>query len=204
MKKLLITGFEPFGGESINPSMEAVLKLPQIINGYSVSSIILPVVFGKAAKKAIAAANDLRPDVILCIGQAGGRNAVTPELLGINLRYATIPDNEQNMPSDEPIIPEGNAAYFSTLPVRSISQALKDSGIPSYVSCSAGTYVCNDLLYSLLAHFDKSNTRVGFVHIPYSVEQGKEPSMTMDDIIRGITVVIESLDLDKIQPHTED
>lgn len=194
MKKLLITGFEPFGGEDVNPSMEAVMRLPSQINGYSLTRIILPVVFGKAAETVISAADELHPDVILCIGQAGGRAAITPELVGINLRNASIPDNEHNKPSDEPVIAGGETAYFSTLPVRRIAQAIKDSGIPSNVSYSAGAYVCNDLLYTLLTHFKDCGVRVGFIHVPYSAEQNKEPCMKIDDIVKGLTAAIENLD----------
>ena len=195
MKKLLITGFEPFGGEKINPSMDAVLSLPTQIGDYRLIKLVLPVVFGKAAELAIRSASEHAPDVILCVGQAGGRSAITPELVGINLKNATIPDNENNLPTDEPIIKNGSTAYFSTLPVRKLANALKNAGIPSYVSYSAGAYVCNDLLYSLLAHFDGSSTKVGFVHIPYSDDQQKQPSMNITEIVRGLTVMINALDL---------
>lgn len=195
MKKLLITGFEPFGGEKINPSMDAVLSLPPQIGDYRLIKLVLPVVFGKAAELAIRSASEHAPDVILCVGQAGGRSAITPEIVGINLKNATIPDNENNLPTDEPIIKNGSTAYFSTLPVRKLANALKNAGIPSYVSYSAGAYVCNDLLYSLLAHFDGSSTKVGFVHIPYSDDQQKQPSMNITEIVRGLTVMIDALDL---------
>lgn len=195
MKKLLITGFEPFGGEKINPSMDAILSLPPQIGDYRLIKLVLPVVFGKAAELAIRSASEHAPDVILCVGQAGGRSAITPELVGINLKNATIPDNENNLPTDEPIIKNGSTAYFSTLPVRKLVNALKNAGIPSYVSYSAGAYVCNDLLYSLLAHFDGSSTKVGFVHIPYSDDQQKQPSMNITEIVRGLTVMIDALDL---------
>ena len=194
MKKLLITGFEPFGGESINPSWEAVSRLPSTINDRSLTKLLIPVVFEKAATAVIKAADEINPDVILCIGQAGGRNAITPELVGINLRHASIPDNDGNKPCDEPINSNGDTAYFSTLPVRKIADAVRDAGIPSHVSYSAGAYVCNDVLYSLLHHFKDTDTRVGFVHIPYSAEQRKEPCMELDDIIRGLTAIIESID----------
>lgn len=194
MKKLLITGFEPFGGEEINPSWEAVRRLPAEINGYSLTTLLLPVVFGEAAQAVIAEAEKISPDAIICIGQAGGRNAVTPEIVGINLRHATIPDNSGHQPKDEPIIAGGATAHFSTLPVRKISEAIKSAGIASQVSYSAGAYVCNDVLYTLLAHFENSGTRVGFIHIPYSTEQNKEPSMDMNDIIKGLTVAIENID----------
>ena len=194
MKKLLITGFEPFGGESINPSWEAVRRLPSEIGGYTLTKLLLPVVFGAAAEKAIKEATALQPNVVLCIGQAGGRNAITPEMIGINLRHASIPDNDGQQPLDEPILPQGDCAFFSTLPVRSISEKIQAEGIPSRVSYSAGAYVCNDLLYTLLAHFHGSETKVGFLHIPYSTEQNKEPSMDLNNIVKGLTIAIEALD----------
>ena len=194
MKKLLITGFEPFGGENINPSREAVNRLEDEINEYSLTKLFLPVVFGVASKIAIDAAEKLRPDVILCIGQAGGRASITPEMVAINLRHADIPDNEGFQPKDERIINEGENAYFSTIPCRKIAEAISLSGLTSSLSYSAGAYVCNDLLYSLLHHFDKSETRVGFIHIPYCTDQGKEPNMILSDIVKGLRVAIENLD----------
>ena len=193
MKKLLITGFEAFGGETINPSWEAVARLPETIGEYSLTKLRLPVVFGEAARIAISAAEEGKFDAVLCIGQAGGRSAITPELVGINLRHATIPDNNGNQPKDEPIAEGGSAAYFSTLPVREMSEAIKAIGLPSQVSYSAGAYVCNDLLYSLLSHFDGSGTRAAFIHIPHSTEQGKQPSMELEDIVRGLIAAIECI-----------
>ena len=193
MKKLLITGFEPFGGETINPSWEAVFRLPEEINGYKLTKLRIPVVFGEAAEQVIAAADSLCPDAILCIGQAGGRGAVTPELVGINLRHGRIPDNAGNQPTDEPIMADGETAYFSTLPVRKMAEAISAAGIPSHVSYSAGAYVCNDLLYTLLAYYKNSDTKVAFIHIPYSTEQGKEPAMDLPCIVQALTVAIESI-----------
>lgn len=195
MKKLLITGFEPFGGESINSSWEAVKLLPDIIKEYELTKLCLPVVFGKAAKMVIDASKQLSPDVVLCIGQAGGRGAITPELVGINLRHASIPDNEGNQPKDEPIELYGENAYFSTLPVRKMAEAINSNGITSHVSYSAGAYVCNDLLYSLLSYFKGSETRVAFIHIPYCKEQGKEPSMELNDVVKGLITAVENIDL---------
>ena len=193
MKKLLITGFEPFGGEKINPSWEAVSRLPDTVNGYSLTKLCLPVVFGEAAEKVKNVAGELSPEVILCIGQAGGRAAITPELVGINLRHASIPDNKGNMPDDESIIEGGNAAYFSTLPMRAIAREINSAGITSHVSYSAGAYVCNDLLYTLLANYQGTETRIGFIHIPYCKEQNKEPSMELEKIIEGLKIAIEAL-----------
>ncbi len=194
MKKLLITGFEPFGGEETNPSWDAVCQLPAEIGGYSLTKLRISVVFGKAAETVIAKAKEICPDAILCIGQAGGRNAITPELVGLNLRHASIPDNDGFQPQDTPIIPGGENAYFSTLPVRKMATAVAAAGIPAQVSYSAGAYVCNDLLYTLLAHFQNSNTKVGFIHVPYSTDQGKTPAMDLSDIVKGLTVAIKNME----------
>lgn len=194
MQKILITGFEPFGGETINPSWEAVKSLPEVISEYSLTKLLLPVVFGEAVSLALKTAEEINPDFILCIGQAGGRAEVTPELVAINLRHASIPDNNGSQPKDEPIKAGAPAAYFSTIPARKIADAINAAGVPSKLSYSAGAYVCNDLLYTLLSHYENSNTKVGFIHIPYSTEQGKSPSMDMPDIIKALTVAIENLE----------
>ena len=193
MKKLLITGFEPFGGEQINPSWEAVNRLPNQINEYEIIKLCIPVAFSNAAKVVLEKADEICPDAILCIGQAGGRGSITPELVGINLRNASIPDNCGNQPKDEPIIEGGDCAFFSTLPVRKIAQAINDAGISAHISYSAGAYVCNDVLYTLLARFNKSETRVAFIHVPYIKEQNKEPSMSLDDLILGLVIAIENI-----------
>lgn len=194
MKKLLITGFEPFGGETVNPSWEAVCRLPDEISGYQLVKHLVPVVFGVGAAEVMSVAGLLKPDVILCVGQAGGRDAITPELVGINLRHASIPDNGGNEPKDEPILADGPCAYFSTLPVRKMADAVREAGLPARVSYSAGGYVCNDVLYTLLSHFDGTNTRVGFIHIPYCTEQNKDPSMEIDQVVKGLSVAIENMD----------
>lgn len=193
MKRVLITGFEPFGGEEINPSWEAVRLLPDRISDCSLTKMLVPVVFGRAAESVIEGAEKISADVIIAVGQAGGRAAITPESVGINLRYAKIPDNDGNQPKDEPIIDGGENAYFSTLPVRRIAEAIAGVGVRSEVSYSAGAYVCNDLLYTLLAKYDGTDVGVGFIHVPYVTEQNKEPSMSLDDIVKGLTVAIENL-----------
>ena len=194
MKKLLITGFEAFGGEVINPSWEAVLRLPSEVAGYALTKLLIPVTFGEAAAKVIATAEELAPEVILCIGQAGGRDAITPELVGINLRHGSIPDNNGYMPEDKPITEGGNTAYFSTLPVRKMAEAIKAVGVPSEVSYSAGAFVCNDVIYTLLEHYRETKVRVGFIHVPYSPEQKKEPSMDVSLMVKALTAAIESID----------
>jgi pyroglutamyl-peptidase len=194
MKKLLISSFEPFGGEQINSSRQAVEALPNEIGAYSLTKMCIPVVFGEAADGVIAAADALSPDVIISVGQAAGRDAITPEMVGINLRYAKIPDNSGYEPKDEIIFEDGERAYFSTLPVRKMAEAVNNAGVPASVSYSAGAYVCNDVLYILLKHFENSKTKVGFIHVPCSKEQNKQISMDINDIVKGLTAAIESLD----------
>lgn len=193
MKKLLISGFEPFGGESINPSWEAVKLLPDTIGDYALTKICLPVVFGEAVKTLLYTAKSVKPDVILCIGQAGGRSVVTPEYVGINLRHASIPDNAGNQPSDEAIAPGGENAYFATVPVRKMTAAIAAAGIPAQVSYSAGTYVCNELLYSLLHHYVGTETRAGFIHIPYIPAQEKAPALPLEQLTQALILAIEQL-----------
>ena len=194
MKTLVISGFEPFGGEKINPSWDAVSRLPEVIGEYKIMKLELPVTFREAANIVAQKADEISPDVIICVGQAGGRSAITPELVGINLRYAKIPDNAGNQPQDESIIQGGKNAYFSSLPVRHIADEIGKIGIPAQVSYSAGAYVCNDVFYTLLARFEGTKTRVGFIHVPYCTEQNKEPSMSIENIVNALVVAIENLD----------
>ena len=193
MKKLLITGFEPFGGEVINPSWEAVSLLPEKIGEYNLTKVRIPVVFEKSAQIVIDEAEKLCPDAIICVGQASGRSSITPEYVAINIRNAKMPDNEGQCPSDQLIVEGGETAYFSTIQVRKIEQSLSNAGIPTQISYSAGTYVCNDVLYKLLAHFNNSDVKVGFIHVPYSKEQSKEPCMELAEIVKGLSIAIENV-----------
>ena len=195
MKKLLITGFDPFGGASVNPAREAVMALPDVVGDYALTKLEIPTVFGLAAETVLRAAEALCPDVILCVGQAGGRAAITPEVVAINLQEASIPDNHGNQPRNIPVAENAPAAYFSTLPVRAMAEAVKAVGVPCALSYSAGVFVCNDLLYTLLHHYDGTDTRVGFVHIPYLPEQAKEgvASLPLEDAVRGLTAAIQAL-----------
>ena len=195
MKKLLITGFDPFGGADRNPSREAVMALPDVIGDCTIIKLEIPTVFGLAAETVLRAATDLRPDAILCVGQAGGRAAITPEVVAINLRDASIPDNHGNQPRNTPVAENAPAAYFSTLPVRAMAEAVKAAGVPCALSYSAGVFVCNDLLYTLLPHYDGTDVRVGFIHIPYLPEQAKEgvPSLPLNETVRGLTAAIQAL-----------
>ncbi len=190
--KLLITGFEPFGGEKINPAWEAVSALPDSIGPWSLSKLRVCTVFGLAASQVISAAESIKPDAILCVGQAGGRDAVTPEMAALNLRFASIPDNAGNQPMDEPVVPDGPAAYFATVPVRKMADAIRTASLPGRVSYSAGTFVCNDLFYSLLHHFAASCIHVGFIHVPYLPSQGV-PSLSLEDIVLSLTQAVLAL-----------
>ncbi|HIT33760.1 MAG TPA: pyroglutamyl-peptidase I [Candidatus Faecousia intestinigallinarum] len=172
MRRLLICGFAPFGGEQLNPSWEAVSRLPDQIDDFRLCKLKIPVEFGAAADTVLSTAAKISPDVILCVGQAGGRSAVTPERVGINLQDARIPDNAGELPQDIPIIPGAPAAYFATVPVKAMAAAIQAAGIPSEVSNTAGTYVCNDVLYRLLHRYAGTSVRVGFLHVPYLPEQG--------------------------------
>lgn len=195
MKKLLITGFDPFGGQTVNPSWEAVKELPESIGDYQITKMEIPTVFGAAAQKVIATAEELCPDVILCVGQAGGRRAITPEVVAINLQEAGIQDNAGNQPINMPVVPSGPAAYFSTVPVRKMVKAIASDGIPATLSYSAGAFVCNDVLYRLLHHFNGTDTRAGFIHVPFLPQQAREnqPSMPQEQIVKALTLAISAL-----------
>ena len=196
MKKLLITGFDPFGGESVNPSWEAVKLLPEAVGAYQLTKLQIPTVFGLAARTVLEAAEVLRPEVILCIGQAGGRSCITPEVVGINLREAKIADNAGAQPVNVPIVSGGPAAYFATVPVRELVGVLERAGFPAALSYTAGAFVCNDVLYSLLHHYDGSPVRVGFIHVPFLPEQAKEgvPSMPLEQITQALEAAIGALE----------
>ena len=194
-KRLLITGFDPFGGQSVNPAWEAVSRLPARVGDCVVHALQVPTVFGLAAQRVIEEAQALHPDVILCVGQAGGRAAVTPEMVAINLRYAAIPDNAGLQPQDIPCAEDGPAAYFATVPVREMARAIAQAGLPGSVSYTAGTFVCNDLLYTLLYHYHDTAVRVGFIHVPFLPEQAPQgvASMPLAQMIRALEAAVSAL-----------
>lgn len=193
--KILVTGFTPFGGEKINPAYEAVKRLPARINELRVITAELPTVFNKGAEVLEELLERHNPAAVICVGQAGGRAAISLERVAINLRDARIPDNEGNSPRDEPIKADGENAYFSNLPTRAIVDALQEHGIPAALSYTAGTYVCNDVLYHLLYWIDKKYPQMlgGFIHVPYDPAQAAakpspQPSMS-------IAITAEALNL---------
>ena len=194
MKKLLITGFEPFGGEKINPSWEAVKLLREKIGDFKIIKAEIPVVFEKAAETVIAKADELEPNAIICVGQAGGRSGITPEMVAINLRFASIPDNEGNQPKDIPCVQDGENAYFATLPVRKMAEAVSEASVPCSVSYSAGTYVCNDLIYHVLHHYRGTDIKACFIHVPFIPEQTNDkPSMELETIAKALEIAIKAI-----------
>lgn len=195
MKKLLITGFDPFGGATVNPSWEAVKRLPEVVGSYELTKLEIPTVFGVGAGKVLEAAKALQPDVILCVGQAGGRSGITPEVVGINLREAGSADNAGNRMTNVPVAEGGPAAYFATVPVREMVKALKEAGISAGLSFSAGAFVCNDVLYTLLHHYHGSPTQVGFIHVPFLPEQAKPgvASLPLKTITAALEIAIQAL-----------
>ena len=178
-KTLLVTGFMPFGPNAVNPSWEAVGALPARIGAVRIETLLLPVEFGAAAALAGRKAIGIRADAVLCVGLAANRTEVTPEAIGINLRDASIPDNAGRQPHNEPVVPDGPAAYFSTLPAREMAEAIRSAGIPAALSYTAGTYVCNDLLYTLLHRFAGTSVRAGFIHVPAVSEKVSLNDMTL-------------------------
>ena len=197
--KILVTGFDPFGGEKVNPALEAVKSLPSEIHGAEVHWVAIPTVFYQSAEVLESEIVRYQPDAVLCIGQAGGRASLTPERVAINQDDARILDNDGNQPIDTPIRLDGQAAYFSTLPIKAMVKAIKEVGLPATVSNTAGTFVCNHLMYQALYLADKKfpNMRAGFMHIPYMTEQvvnkPNTASMNLTDIVRGIEAAIGAI-----------
>lgn len=197
--KVLITGFDPFGGETVNPALEAVKRLDGIeIAGAKVVTREIPTVRVKSIAALKRAIEDVQPEIVIAVGQAGGRMEITPERIAINVDDFRIPDNEGNQVIDEAIVPENPAAYWSTLPIKKIVAELRQEGIPASVSNSAGTFVCNHIFYGLMHHLQQEGSirRGGFIHIPYLPQQAAklsgQPSMALDIIVRGLKKAIEA------------
>ena len=194
MKKILLCAFDPFGGEKINPALEAVR--PVHCDGAVIEKCEVPTVFYKSVKVVEEKIEAFHPDAVLMIGQAGGRDKITPERIAINISDARIADNEGNCPCDEPIALDAPAAYFSTLPIKAIADAIAASGIPSEISNSAGTFVCNHLMYGVLNYIEarEYDCIAGFIHIPFLPEQVADkptmPSLPLEIDVRAIETAI--------------
>jgi pyroglutamyl-peptidase len=199
MPTVLVTGFDPFENEPINPSWEAVRTLDgQGIAGADIIARQLPTVFGESIKTLDKLLTSLRPDVVIAVGQAGGRPEISIERVAINVDDARIADNAGKQPIDTVIASEGPAAYFSTLPIKAIVRELRAGGIPASVSQTAGTFVCNHVFYGLMHAIarHKLRTRGGFIHIPYLPSQAAQhpghPSLAQDTVVAGLRVAIET------------
>jgi pyroglutamyl-peptidase len=197
MKSVLVTGFEPFGGETVNPSALAAQALDgKEIAGRLTAGVVLPCIFGDALKNLRRAMRRVRPELVLCVGQSNGRAAISLERIAINLEDAPIPDNAGRQPLGRPVAGSGPAAYWSTLPLKDILAALMEEGIPAEISHSAGTFVCNHVFYGLM-HALAKNTRIrgGFIHVPYLPEQARRaadgsPSMSLRETVRSLEIAI--------------
>jgi pyroglutamyl-peptidase len=196
MRTVLVTGFEPFDGAEINPSLEIARNLHgSVIAGHTVVGALLPCVFGAAIPELQRLLRVHRPALVICVGQAGGRAAITPERVALNVDDARIPDNAGAQPVDRPVVRGGPAAYFSTLPVKAIVAALRAAGLPSEVSQTAGTFVCNHVFYGLMhALRTRKDVRGGFIHVPLLPEQAQkgQASLPLEDMVYGVALAVET------------
>lgn len=196
--RVLITGFDKFGGESINPSSLCVNSLPDVIDNIEIKKVTLPTVFKDSSRVLEENIKSFSPNIIICVGQAGGRSKITPERIAINIDDARIPDNIGNSPIDEAIRKDGENAYFSTLPIKAIVDELNKNNIPSAISNTAGTFVCNHIMYEALYITSKNypNIKAGFIHIPYIEEQVKDkpnmPFMKKEYIVTALELIIKT------------
>lgn len=195
--RLLLTAFDAFGGESVNPAQQALERIPDVLGSHQIDRCVIPTVFGKAGDVLEQAMNAASYDAVLCVGQAGGRAGLTFERIAINCEDAGGADNAGQIPVDRPVVPDGPAAYFATLPIKAMVEAVRAGGYTASVSNSAGTFVCNHLLYRLMHRLaNHPETLGGFVHVPYLPEQlrGRElPSMTAQEIASALCLALEVL-----------
>ncbi len=199
-KTILLAGFEPFGGETTNPALEVARRLDgRCVGSYQIIARELPVVRNLCLEMLTAAIRELDPEIIVALGQAGGRAEITPERVAINVDDYRIADNAGAQPVDLPVVADGPTAYWSTLPLKAMVQAMQDAGVPAKVSSSAGTFVCNHLFYGLMHNLAaEGDTRRGcFIHVPYLPEQAArlngQPSMTLETIMRGLEAALTAI-----------
>lgn len=198
--KILLTGFDPFGGDTINPAWEAVKLVKDQFDDIEVIKLEVPTVFYKSIEKVAEAIEKEKPDAVLCIGQAGGRYELTPERVAININDARIPDNEGKQPLDGPVFKDGDSAYFSTLPIKAMVKEIRAAGVPASISNTAGTFVCNHLMYGVLYTLDKKYPGVkgGFMHVPFVTSQvvnrsTPAPSLSLEHIAKGIEAALHAI-----------
>ncbi len=198
--KILITGFDPFDGETLNPAWETVKGLPEELSGARIRTLQIPTAFQRAAERITEAMAEFMPDRVLMVGQAGGRAALSLEFVGINWQDGRIPDNDGFQPSGCLLEEEGETAYFATLPLGEMTLRIREAGIPAVISYSAGTYVCNTVLYRVLRHIAKNDLpcKAGFLHVPYTPEQvvdkaGGTPSMAVETILEGLLAALQGI-----------
>ena len=193
MTKVLLTGFEPFGKATLNPSGEIVKQ----INGDNIVTAILPVAYAQSAEALLGLIEHHKPDVVICLGQAEGRTQITPERIAINLDDARLADNEGVTRIDEPILVDGPVAYVSTLPIKEFVTVINAAGVPAAVSLSAGTFLCNHIFYVAQDALRGTKVRSGFVHVPLMDEQAGEfpglPTMPLDQMIKAVRTMLEVL-----------
>ena len=193
MTTILLTGFEPFGTATSNPSGEIVKQ----ISGENIVTAILPVAYAQSAERLLSLIEQHNPDVVICLGQAEGRTQITPEKVAINLDDARLADNEGVLRNDVKILEDGPDAYFSTLPVKDMVEVMKAQGIPAAVSLSAGAFLCNHVFYVAQNKFAGSNVRSGFVHVPLMDSQASEfpglPTMPLDQMVTAVRAMLEVL-----------
>ena len=195
--KALVTGFEPFGGDGINPSSLAVDRLKKKYGSLVVHTATLPCSFARSTGVLQEAIDRAKPDIVLCVGLAGGRTELCLERVGINVQDARIRDNDGKQPIDKPVVKDGPPAYFATLPIKACVAGMRQGGLAATVSNTAGTFVCNHILYALMdiARRHPTPLRGGFLHVPYAPEQiakvGTAPSMAIADVTRGIEIILE-------------
>ena len=197
--KILLTAFDPFGGEKINPALEAVKLVKAEDLTAELIKLEVPTVFHKSIKTVQEAMRKHKPDAVLCVGQAGGRFQLTPERVAINLDDARIPDNEGQQPVDEPIFADGADAYFASLPIKAMVESIKAENLPAAVSNTAGTFVCNHLMYGVLYTIAKEfpQCRGGFIHVPFIpaqvVDKANTPCLSLNDIARVLTASLQAI-----------
>lgn len=193
-KTILFTGFDPFGSDTVNPASDAVEMLPETIGNFRIKKLIIPTVFSKAADIVTNEIRKTDPAYVICVGLAASRQKVTCEVVGINLREASIADNEGNTPQNQPCVEGAPCAYFSTLPVREMVQAVNGAGVPAALSYTAGAFVCNDLLFTLLHRFSESSVKIGFIHVPCTLGMRESGGMPLEDVVKALGTAVSALE----------